>query len=68
MTELYPARELPIEGVSSEIIFDRVICDKKTLIRKEDFVNTMKNCNFEVLLALGAGDLSLLLPSLVEQL
>ena len=68
MTELYPARELPIEGVSSEIIFDRVICDKKTLIRKEDFVNTMKNSNFEVLLALGAGDLSLLLPSLVEQL
>ncbi len=68
LTDIYPARELPIEGVSSKIIFDRIICDKKILIRKEDFVDTMKNRNFEVLLALGAGDLSLMLPPLVEQL
>ncbi len=68
LTELYPAREAPIEGVSSRIIFDRMKLAKKMLIAKEDFVNTMKKRNFEILLALGAGDLSLEIPALVSAL
>ncbi len=68
LTDLYPAREEPIEGVSSQIIFDRVACENKTLISKHDFVETMKTRNFEVLLALGAGDLSNFLPKLVDEI
>ena len=68
LIDLYPAREEPIPGVSSKIIFDEVKCANKTLISKEDFVNTMKNRNFDVLLALGAGDLSFELPALVDEL
>ncbi len=68
LTDLYPAREEPIPGVSSKIIFDRVNCENKSLILKQDFVETMKNRNFEVLLALGAGDLSNFLPELCREL
>ena len=66
MTDLYPAREKPIPGISSETIFSKIKNDKKTLISKEDFVKTMKNRNFEILLTAGAGDLSLYVPALVE--
>ena len=68
LTDLYPAREEPIPGVSSQIIFDKIKCSEKTLISKEDFVDTVKNRNFEILLAAGAGDLSLSLPRLVQEL
>lgn len=68
LTDLYPAREAPIPGVSSKIIFDEVKCENKSLILKQDFVETMKNRNFEVLLALGAGDLSNFLPELCREL
>lgn len=68
LTDLYPAREEPIEGVSSKIIYDRLEKAKKLLINKEDFVNTLKNRNFEILLTLGAGNLSLLVPELVSEL
>lgn len=68
LTDLYPAREEPIPGVSSAIIFDRLKTPRKTLINKEDFVDTAKKCNFEILLTLGAGDLSLKVPALVEAL
>lgn len=66
LTDIYPAREAPIPGVSSEIIFKKIKCDNKTLISKLDFEETIKNRNFEVLLALGAGDLSNTLPHLAE--
>lgn len=66
LTDIYPAREAPIPGVTSEIIFKKIKCENKVLISKLDFEETMKNRNFEVLLALGAGDLSNLLPHLVE--
>lgn len=68
LADIYPARELPIPGVTSKIIFDRINCADKVMISKEDFVGTMKNRNFDILLTLGAGDLNLQIAPLVEQL
>lgn len=68
LVDLYPAREEPIEGISSKTIFDKMKNPKKSLILKEDFVDTMKSSNFEVLLTLGAGDLNLYVPGLVKAL
>ncbi len=68
LADIYPARELPIEGVSSKIIFDDIKCADKVMISKEDFVTTMKNRNFDILLTLGAGDLNLQIDPLVQQL
>ena len=68
LIDIYPARELPIPGVSSKIIFDRIKCADKTMISKEDFVKTVKNRNFEILLTAGAGDLNLYLPQLCNEI
>ena len=68
LIDIYPARELPIPGVTSKIIFDRIKCADKIMISKEDFVNTVKNRNFEILLTAGAGDLNLYLPQLCGEI
>jgi len=65
--DIYPAREEPIPGVTSKIIFDRIKSENKEMISKEDFVDTMKNRNFEILLTVGAGDLNLKVPLLVAK-
>lgn len=67
LLDIYPARELPIEGVTSKIIFDKIKTQKKQLICKDDLIKTIKNSNFEVLLTAGAGDMVELLPELVKQ-
>lgn len=66
LLDIYPAREEPIEGVTSQIIFDEIKCAKKLLIAKKDFVNTIKSCNFDILLTVGAGDINLFLPEIVK--
>ena len=66
LADLYPAREEPIEGVSSEIIFNNVKCDDKVMISKENLTETLKNRNFDILLTMGAGDLCNFLPEVVE--
>ena len=68
LIDLYPARELPIPGISSKTIFDKLKNENKIMISKEHFVDTMKNRNFEILLTLGAGDLNLCVPPLVQAL
>ena len=68
LTDLYPAREEPIEGVSSEIIFKDVKCDDKLMISKENLIETLKNRNFDILLTMGAGDLCNMLPDIVDSL
>lgn len=64
LADIYPAREEPIEGVTSQIIFDRIKTADKVMISKEDFVNTLKNRNFDILLTAGAGDMSFSVPAL----
>jgi UDP-N-acetylmuramate--alanine ligase len=66
LCNIYPARELPIEGVTSKIIFDDVKTKEKMMICKENLVETIKNINFDILLTLGAGDINNYLPQLVE--
>ena len=68
LIDLYPAREEPIPGISSKTIFDKLNCPHKSMISKENFVDTMKNSNFEILLTAGAGDLNLYVPQLVRAL
>ena len=57
LLDIYPAREEPIEGVTSQIILDAVTTAEKTLIHKENLIDTLKNRNFEILLTAGAGDI-----------
>ncbi|MDO4971536.1 MAG: Mur ligase family protein [Bacteroidales bacterium] len=64
---IYPARELPIEGVSSEIILKDVTCANKKIYSKENLLESLQNLNFEVLLTVGAGDIVNLLPQICEE-
>lgn len=64
LADIYPAREEPIEGVTSKIIFDDIELTDKVMISKENFVDTMKNRNFDILLTAGAGDMSFSVPAL----
>lgn len=68
LLDIYPAREKPIEGVSSEIIFENVKCGDKILISKEKLVETLKNRNFDILLTLGAGDINTFIPEIIASL
>lgn len=67
LLDIYPAREEPIPGVTSEIILDAITTLDKTLIPKEKLVETMKSRNFDILLTVGAGDICNYLPALVAQ-
>jgi len=57
LLDIYPARELPIEGVTSEIIFKDVTIKNKTLCTKSELINILKDKEIDVLLTLGAGDI-----------
>lgn len=63
LTEIYPARELPIEGVSSELIYDNLKPNvEKTLCRKEDVAALLQRNETEIVIILGAGDLDNYMP------
>ena len=58
LTEIYPARELPIPGVSSQLILDNLRPGVQgRLIRKADVLDVVRHTDFDVLITLGAGDL-----------
>jgi len=57
LLDIYPAREVPIEGISSEIIFNKLINNNKTLCKKNELLNILINRDLEVLITLGAGDI-----------
>lgn len=58
LTDIYPAREKPIEGVSSKLIYDNLRPNiGKTLCKKEEIVDMIKEKKVEVLITLGAGDI-----------
>ena len=68
LLDIYPARELPIEGITSQIIFDEIANENKTLITKKELLDCLKSKRFDVLLTVGAGDIDTYLPQIVEML
>ena len=63
--DIYPAREQPIPGVTSQLIYDNIKEGvKKELIKKEGVIDFVKNHDFEVLIVLGAGDLDNYVPEI----
>lgn len=67
LTEIYPARELPIEGVTSELIYDNLHPNvEKKIVHKDDILEFVKSRTFDVLIVLGAGDLDNQVPQITE--
>lgn len=57
LLDIYPAREEPIPGVTSEIIFDKVTASEKVLLKKEQLMEYLENEPVDVLITFGAGNI-----------
>ena len=64
LLDIYPAREEPIEGVTSDLIFDKVTIKDKIMCSKNEVVDLLKNKHHEVVITIGAGDIETLLPDI----
>ena len=63
---IYPAREEPIPGVTSEIILNQLTCKEKEITLKENLIEKIKVGKFEVLMTMGAGNVDIYLPEIKE--
>ncbi|MBW6482536.1 MAG: UDP-N-acetylmuramate--L-alanine ligase [Vicingaceae bacterium] len=68
LLDIYPARELPIEGVTSQMLLDKVTIKDKKIVKKENVINELKLNEIEVLLTLGAGNIDELVEPITEYL
>jgi UDP-N-acetylmuramate--alanine ligase len=71
LLDIYPAREEPIPGVTSQIIFDKVTAPEKILMKKEelmDYLHGLELGEKEVLVTMGAGDIDRLVPEINNML
>ena len=67
LCDIYPAREEPIPGVTSKLIYDNLAPGvEKSMIHKEDVLDLVNNRDFDVLIILGAGDLDNYVPQIAE--
>ena len=67
LTEIYPAREQPIEGVTSQLIYDNLKPGvEKSIINKDSVLDLVKSRDFDVLVILGAGDLDNYVPQIAK--
>ncbi len=67
LCDIYPAREQPIPGVTSKLIYDNLKPGvEKSMIHKEDVLSLVKSRDFDVLVVLGAGDLDNYVPEITK--
>jgi len=68
LLDIYPAREEPIPGVTSEIIFKDVTCPEKVLLKRAELMDYLRNENIELLVTLGAGDIDRFVGQIAQML
>ena len=68
LMDIYPAREEPIPGVTSEIIFNDVTCKEKVLLKRAELMDYLKNEDIELLVTLGAGDIDRFVGQIADML
>ena len=68
LLDIYPARELPIEGVTSAALLDKITSKEKMLCSKEDLLKMVKCIDPELIMTVGAGDIDRFVPQIEELL
>ena len=67
LCDIYPAREKPIPGVTSKLIYDRLAPGvEKSMIKLEEVLDVVRSREFDVLMILGAGDLDNYMPEITD--
>lgn len=68
LLDIYPARELPIPGVTSEIIFKDVTCPEKVLLQRNELMDYLQNEELELVVTIGAGDIDRFVGEIAKML
>src|SRR5690606_19299827 len=68
LLDIYPARELPMEGVTSSWLLSKIDNQHKKLIQKSELISEIKTSNADVVLTIGAGDIGALVKNIKEAL
>ncbi|MFD1630205.1 UDP-N-acetylmuramate--L-alanine ligase [Pseudopedobacter beijingensis] len=66
LMEIYPARELPIEGIDSRFLLDKIVLENKRLLTKEEVLKFVENTKPELLVTVGAGNIDTLVKPIKE--
>jgi len=64
LLDIYPARELPMEGVTSQWLLDKIENENKLLVSKNDLLQLVKRTDAEVIVTIGAGDIGEMVPDI----
>ena len=64
LLDIYPAREKPIEGITSQSILDKINNTNKVLLNKNDIKDLLSNDDHELVVSMGAGDIGELVESI----
>jgi UDP-N-acetylmuramate--alanine ligase len=64
LMEIYPARELPMPGITSQWLMDKMTNDNKKLVSKQDLIPTILESNATIIVTIGAGDLGEMVPEI----
>ncbi len=68
LLDIYPARELPMEGVTSQWLMNKMTNEDKKLVSKEDLIPTILASDAQIVVTIGAGDLGEMVPSIKKAL
>ncbi|PVX45222.1 UDP-N-acetylmuramate--L-alanine ligase [Flavobacterium sp. 103] len=68
LMEIYPARELPMEGINSQWLMDKMTNEHKKIVSKEDLIPSILANDARVIVTIGAGDLGEMVPSIKKAL
>lgn len=68
LLDIYPAREEPIPGVSSRLVFDKVTAPEKVLLKKEMLMKYLEDEKIDTLITFGAGNIDRFIPQITEML
>ena len=68
LLDIYPAREEPIPGITSEIIFEKIDSAEKTLLYKEELMDYLQNEPIDILITFGAGNIDRFIGPITEML
>ncbi|MEY4432994.1 MAG: hypothetical protein RLZZ44_1127 [Bacteroidota bacterium] len=68
LLDIYPARELPMKGVTSQWLLNKMTNDHRKLVSKEDLIPTIVSSDAQIIVTIGAGDLGEMVPSIKKAL
>lgn len=64
LMEIYPAREKPIDGITSSVLLEKINCNEKQICSKDELLDTIRQINPELIVTMGAGDIDRFVPQI----